>query len=648
MIPTSSTSGTNCTQQPMPRTHSSIGSSSSNNNSTSNGQSHPLQRFQNHRMTGTGSNHRTMMTSSNTSTPSLSSSSHSIHSTSSGRYVRRITTRPNWGWFGTTLLFHNTSNGNAVDNDKYRLPSHHRRYKQSTSILLLLIGLVFVAMCSLLLAWNMYFNSYSNSLDFTSIIPRGNVTTIQDLQPQPRILPEADSTSQIHPIHDLAAKSSYKGKLTGIRANILTSGNGNITAPGVNDEPQPASLTSRPIEWRNDENVVHVIQTRFMQTQPQLVELGQARLRLFTAVTVPSMRYQTQQQFLWIIRTDPQLHSSILQPLMETISTLPNAILVASNRNPEGFRDSSCISDITMETLLVGSMEYLQSYYREGQTHTVLETRCDADDAIAIDFVELIQKSATSGLYPLRDDWIVYCADNHMEWQYDNPWANEIDDRSSINDTSNSDTKVENPSGNNLEKERGALLVLRSGHCVTPGLTWGYSINATRRDIPVSQHNKIQKSVKPCGTRWHDTPPLQTKCLLKLGDDFPLALRARTPTSAGMDHVFVANQTENTFPMEHLQQSKARTLQIELWNVLFLLFGVNGEDLYQVRKYVSEHFVAIARDALAGQCTKGHSCKHSSKVLLQNLINAAGRHDSINEITPETVDASKNDKRNNR
>jgi hypothetical protein len=509
-----------------------------------------------------------------------------------------------------------------------------------------MIGLIFVAICSLLLVWNMYFNFY-HAMDFTGTIRRGNKNATKTNRL--RILPQPDHQEQdlsqpVHPIHDLAAKSSYKKKLTGLRADILTSNN-NTVRDSIHDVGPTPKLT----EWRNDENVVHVIQTRFMQNQPLLVALGQARLRLFTAVTVPSMRFQTQQQFLWIIRTDPQLHPSILVPLIETISLLPNAILVASNRNPEGFRDVSCISDVTTETLLVGSMEYLLSYYYAGQTHTVLETRCDADDAIAIDFVELIQKSATSGLYPLYDDWIVYCADNHMEWQYDNPWANEIEDViPSSNSTITSHTEMDNPpDGNSHPKDRGALLVLRSGHCVTPGLTWGYSINATRQDIPVSQHNKIQKSVKPCGTRWHDTPPLQTKCLLKLGDDFPLALRARTPTSAGMDHVFLANQTENTFPMDLLQQSKARGLQSQLWNVLFKLFGINGEDLYQVRKYISEHFVSIARDALAGQCTKGHSCKNSSKLLLQKLINAADQypHHQVNEASPDTHDVSESDER---
>ena len=520
-----------------------------------------------------------------------------------GRYVRRIMTRflPTIPHSTTTTNSTTTtsSDKSAAENDKYQ--RHHRRYQHAlTSSLVLMIGLVLVATCSLLLVWNMYFNLYQ-ALGFDHYDIRNSNFTKNLHQPQPRVILPDES------------------HLTGLRTNALTLSN----------------TTVAETEWKNDENVVHVIQTRFMQNQPHLVTLGQARLRLFTAVTVPSMRHQTQQQFLWIIRTDPRLHSSILLPLMETISLLPNAILVASNHNPEGFRDSSCISDITTQTLLVGNMEYVQSYYRAGQTHTVLETRCDADDAIAIDFVELIQKSATSGLYPLREDWIVYCADHHMEWQYDNPWPNDVAAElpSNYSTGSTDHDKAEDPSDSTFDHrttDRGALLVLKSGRCVTPGLTWGYSINASRRDIPVSQHQKIQKAIKPCGTRiTHDAPPLQTKCLIKLGDDLPLALRARTPTSAGMDHVFVAHQTEDAFPMEHLQLSKARTMQNQLWSVLVILFGVHGDDLYQVRQYVSDHFVLIARDALAGQCTPGHSCKQSSKALLQKLIDAADHQENI-------------------
>ena len=282
---------------PMQRTHSSTGNTITTTTSSSHSVTQPLQRTQYSRVTNSN---RIMSSSNHHNTQSLSSSSSTstnIHSTAathgnkyltaSIRYVRHIIARPYWGYVRN--IFHHTT-----ENDKY----HRVRYKQSTSTVLLMTGLIFVAVCSLVLVWNMHFKFY-DSLSFANNVLHSNITTILALdlpQPQPQILPIVDTTT-IHPIHDLAAKSSYRGKLTGLRADILTSNNKTVQGKRE-DQPQPLSFTSRPTEWRNDENVVHVIQTRFMQNQHHLLALGQARLRLFTAVTVPSMRYQTQQQFL--------------------------------------------------------------------------------------------------------------------------------------------------------------------------------------------------------------------------------------------------------------------------------------------------------------------------------------------------------------
>jgi hypothetical protein len=55
-------------------------------------------------------------------------------------------------------------------------------------------------------------------------------------------------------------------------------------------------------EWRNDYGVVHVVSTRFQQHQPDLLHLGRARLALFEAFCLRTMKLQSSQQFLWIIR----------------------------------------------------------------------------------------------------------------------------------------------------------------------------------------------------------------------------------------------------------------------------------------------------------------------------------------------------------
>lgn len=340
--------------------------------------------------------------------------------------------------------------------------------------------------------------------------------------------------------------------------------------------------------WRNDRNVVHVIQTRFMQNQPHLAALGEARLQLLQALTIPSMQHQTVNQFLWIIRTDPELDETILRRLIEAVSNVPNAVLVGSNENPEGFRQAACVADITSDTVLAGSLELVRSFHEAAAAHTVLETRCDSDDAVSTDFVELMQESAAAQLHR---DWMVWCAENHVEWQYDSPWSNVT--------------------------TKGALLGLKAGKCITPGLTWGYAVNSSRSGIPVSKHQQIQSRVPTCNTSFR-----LSKCLVKLGGDLPLALRARTPTSAGMDHILISEHTEDSFPMRQLRKSNWRYSQDALWESLPVLFGVEAADLWRARAHIDERFSEVVRDALEGQCTRGHSCKSGSREVLERLLDA--------------------------
>ena len=378
-----------------------------------------------------------------------------------------------------------------------------------------------------------------------------------------------------------------------------------------------SSVSSTTMQhWHHPQQLVHVVQTRFMQFQPHLVALGQARLDLFRALTVPSLAQQSVQDFLWIIRTDPDLDPAIRDELIATVESdaMPhNAILVASNENPEGFRGSSCVADITPETVMAGSLDLLRSYHRAADTHTVLETRLDADDALATDFVELIQSYAAEGdelQQQSPDHWRVYCAENHVEYQYSSPWNH---------DNNDNNTGVEGQ-----EEEKGALLGLKSGMCITPGLTFETAFGAHRSDIPVSKHTRIQKTVPACPEvkdgGADGSSSSSSKCLIKLGGDLPLALRARTPTSAGMDHVLIAQHTEDTFPMQHLQKSKWKDSQKALWESLPVLFGVEATDLWRARAGIQANLAAIAKDALEGQCTKGHSCKDGSKAVLKELV----------------------------
>ena len=66
--------------------------------------------------------------------------------------------------------------------------------------------------------------------------------------------------------------------------------------------------------------------------------------------------------------------------------------------------------------------------------------------------------------------------------------------------------------------------------------------------------------------------------------------------------------------------SKQKQYQSPLWEVTKLLFGFSKHTAIHVHKYLSNHMLGIASDNLAGQCTKDHSCKNSTQMLLQTIV----------------------------
>jgi Putative rhamnosyl transferase len=334
-------------------------------------------------------------------------------------------------------------------------------------------------------------------------------------------------------------------------------------------------------------SIVHVIQTRFMQMQPGLAALAQARLRLFTSFTLPSMQQQTSQRFLWIIRTDPDLHAATLEQLKRLIVTMPNAVLVASNQNPEGFRGAA-IDDITEQSLLVGDLQLVRSYHNASITRRLIETRLDADDALHLHFCAFVQERA---MQQLHQGWLVWCAERHVEWHFVSPWP------------------------------AGTLLGVQTPQCVTPGLTYGYMPGTTRSHITIrNNHASLHKRLPACDFGGGSANQQQasslssssSSCLARTGP-MPLALRARTPTSAGMDGVASATS---------ILSDMWRDAQPKMWQAIPTVFGISEDDLTATRLALETDLPAIIQDAISGQCTKGHSCKESSLHILQSILNA--------------------------
>lgn len=80
-----------------------------------------------------------------------------------------------------------------------------------------------------------------------------------------------------------------------------------------------------------------------MQNQPNLVHLGMARLQLLEHLFLKSLVAQSSKNFIVIIRTDPNLHPSLKQPLVDMLHEHQGRLkhlLVASNETPKSqYRD---------------------------------------------------------------------------------------------------------------------------------------------------------------------------------------------------------------------------------------------------------------------------------------------------------------------
>jgi hypothetical protein len=88
------------------------------------------------------------------------------------------------------------------------------------------------------------------------------------------------------------------------------------------------------------------------------------------------------------------------------------------------------------------------------------------------------------------------------------------------------------------------------------------------------------------------------------------ALRSRTPTSAGMLGV-------SPDDMQMILVKKQPILTYAMWVLMVREFGVSDKSLVKTNEYFANHIYDIAEENARGQCTQGHSCKTSSKDLLQ-------------------------------
>ncbi|KAL7542436.1 hypothetical protein ACHAWF_007175 [Thalassiosira exigua] len=409
-----------------------------------------------------------------------------------------------------------------------------------------------------------------------------------------------------------------------------------------------------------------------MQMQPNLVQLAEARLRLFKTICLPSILHQTAWgRFLWIIRTDPELDAGIKEKfatMLEEAGALAMkddngeekalTYLIGSNDNyivsqstvvspdirPFDYLDmlSNALSD--PESIFAGKVSGVQQLFDETSRRrgaaddVVMWTRLDADDGLNVNFMEYVQREAVRYFLPARygkdilsqlpknyldDDvanrtlvdnvyippkWTYWCSGRNIEWFLTDP----------SKEPNNKNGKV--------------YPVRHDNFCVTPGVTVATHRSFDPLQVPRLDHHLIFGYLKTSGGKICGRKGLSVferekgvesddgTCLHMVRDGIA-AMHSRTSTRTSMKGVVskiaaVRSRTPTSAGMEgvvpdlnQVMVMKNENLTDMMWHSMKSDFFIADEDLQETIQYFSDRIYDISEDNARGQCTVGHSCK---------------------------------------
>lgn len=435
-------------------------------------------------------------------------------------------------------------------------------------------------------------------------------------------------------------------------------------------QPPPPQL--RKAHWQNENDVVHVVLTRFMQFQPNLIHLGMARLELFKAFCLPTMIQQTTKQFLWIIRVDPDLHATVKQEFLSVIrspevkASRLNIVVVGSRARIDNghFRTEQAIADINNHTLWWGDDAIVRDYFQNAQRKILLETGLDADDGLAIHFLEDMQLATARLARRIQSRvaswWRIWCIESVDEWQFFGQNDNVI--------TNQTDHSVLPAIASALPGANyGTIQPVEDVRtfCRTPGLTRvstahqkrykdltvfakgdSYSQAETREDGTgfFINHFEINRLIRRCQDRFPENVKAKDvvhRCFSFMQTNYTQAIRARSPTSTGMlgvappPHHHSTTQSNTRDEINTTSSDEAmpddssdpavNTADPELdeWKRASIRFGLSKQIIGESRSRILANLPLILKDGLTGRCTPGYSCKNEAKDALKSLLEVA-------------------------
>mmetsp|Transcript_30282 Transcript_30282/g.34850 ORF Transcript_30282/g.34850 Transcript_30282/m.34850 type:complete len:418 (-) Transcript_30282:371-1624(-) len=394
-----------------------------------------------------------------------------------------------------------------------------------------------------------------------------------------------------------------------------------------------SSVTNKNVSWSLP--IIHIVTTRFMQGQANLIHLTRARMKLFEAICLPSMVGQELNQahtseleatyngskhnegseildapFLWIIKVDPQMEIDSLSRMIRMVKPFPNFFLIGTNDNVGRWKNDGTKHKLLNSTIYSGNVALLKQAHQYRNDKIVLETRLDADDGLHQMYLQKVQKQALKHLYirtndsydRKKADWIAWCALWNLDWIPDSLTSKELQVSSFGSFIPRLNTQV----------------------CITAGLTIGMSMGVLISDVPDIQHQHLLTKGRNIGCGLNS----KKKCVKSISNPKLSSLRARTTTSAGMKGIKVDATRKNASIEDLNTDFHKRKVEEDAWNLDLLdNFHLKRDIMEKVNVYFREPSVVknIAMENLRGQCTQGHSCKVSSKEKLQRIIDLVGK-----------------------
>ena len=129
--------------------------------------------------------------------------------------------------------------------------------------------------------------------------------------------------------------------------------------------------------------------------------------------------------------------------------------------------------------------------------------------------------------------------------------------------------------------------------------------------VPSAPHHKLLQTVSEC-----PEDDRSSNCVRRLKKLSPASIRARSITSHGMMNVIVRDgEAMDVYKLVENQSLKQQVL----WDGIEEFMHITRNNAEKTKTYLERHLAEIASDNLLGQCTRGHSCKESTRELLEKI-----------------------------